>query len=303
MKINKSVVLPVAAAFVWGMAFSAQEICSNHLGAFATNALRNLLAGLALIPLVVFTSRKNQREKSGGSRKDLLIGSALCGLVMCVALTLQQSGMEVGTESGKAGFLTALYVVLVPVLSVFLGKKAPARVWFCVGLAVVGLYLLSIKDNFTIDFGDILLIINAFLFAVHILLVDFFTKKCDPVKLACFQFFFVSAFAFVGMCATLDFDFSGLEFCWQQLVYLGVISSGVGFTLQILAQKGANPTLVSLLLCLESVFAVLGGAIFLGQVMTLREYAGCAIMFVAVVLSQLPVSFRSLLKHKKICSM
>ena len=291
MKLNKSVVLPLAAAFVWGMAFSAQEVCSQHLGAFATNALRNVLAGCALIPLVLFTQRNGKSEASGTS-KDLLVGSAACGLVMCAALTLQQAGMELGTESGKAGFLTAMYVVLVPVLSIFLGKKASKRVWFCVALAVVALYLLSVKDNFTVGFGDILLIINALLFAVHILLVDHFTEKCDPVKLACYQFFFVAIFAFLGMCVTADFDFTGLPSCWKQLVYLGVISSGVGFTLQILAQKGANPTLVSLLLCLESVFAVLGGAIFLGQVMTLREYAGCVLMFVAVVLSQLPLNLR-----------
>ncbi len=291
MKINKSVVLPLAAAFVWGMAFSAQEVCSEHLGAFATNACRNVLAGCALVPLVLFTKHKGL-NKATGTRKDLIIGSALCGLVMCAALTLQQMGMESGTDSGKAGFLTAMYVVLVPVLSIFLGKRAGKRVWFCVALAVFALYLLSVTEGFSIGFGDILLIINAFLFAVHILLVDYFTEKCDPVKLACYQFFFVAIFSFIGMCATFDFDFSGLELCWQQLAYLGIVSSGVGFTLQILAQKGANPTLVSLLLCLESVFAVIGGAIFLGQVMTPREYAGCVLMFVAVVVSQLPVNLR-----------
>lgn len=288
MRINKSVILPLAAAFVWGMAFSAQEVCSQHLGAFATNACRNVLAGCSLLPLVFFTQHKKGREISC-TRKHLLAVSAACGLVMCAALTLQQTGMEFGTDSGKAGFLTAMYVVLVPVLSIFLGKKAGTRVWFCVALAVVALYLLSVKDNFVIGFGDILLIINALLFAVHILLVDHYTEECDPVKLACYQFFFVAIFAFAGMCVTGDFDFSGLDSCWQQLAYLGVISSGVGFTLQILAQKGANPTLVSLLLCLESVFAVIGGAIFLGQVMTPREYAGCALMFFVVVLSQLPV--------------
>ena len=292
MKINKSVVLPLAAAFVWGMAFSAQEVCSDHLGAFATNALRNVLAGCALIPLVLFTQRKSN-SRTSVARRDLIVGSAACGFVMCAALTLQQAGMESGTESGKAGFLTAMYVVLVPVLSIFLGKKASKRVWFCVALAVFALYLLSVEENFTIGFGDILLIINALLFAVHILLVDHFTEKCDPVKLACYQFFFVAVFSFLGMCVTGDFDFSGLPSCWQQLVYLGVVSSGVGFTLQILAQKGANPTLVSLLLCLESVFAVLGGAVFLGQVMTVREYAGCLLMFVAVIGSQLPLKSSS----------
>ena len=287
MKFNKSVVLPLAAAFVWGMAFSAQDVCSQHLGALQTNAVRNVLAGCALIPLVLFTSKKNKGSKET-SRKNLMLGSCLCGLVMCAALTLQQLGMQFGCDSGKAGFLTAMYVVLVPVLSIFLGKKASARVWLCVGVAVVALYLLSFKSDLTIGFGDVLLILNAFLFAVHILLVDHFTKTCDPVKLSCYQFFFVALFSFVGMCITCDFDFSGLQNCWQQVAYLGVISSGVGFTLQIMAQKGANPTLVSLLMCLESVFAVIGGAVFLGEVMSLREYAGCVLMFVAVIVSQLP---------------
>jgi drug/metabolite transporter (DMT)-like permease len=286
-KLNKSVILPVAAAFVWGMAFSAQEICSEHLGAFSTNAIRNLLAGVALIP-VVLSFRSKQNKKAPFFSKDLLIGSSLCGLIMCAALTLQQSGMSLGTDSGKAGFLTAMYVVIVPLLEIFLGKKAPGRIWFCVALAIIGLYLLSVKETYTIDPGDILLIINAFLFAVHILVVSHFTKTCEPVSLACFQFLFASLFSFLGMIVTLDFDFSGLSGCWQQLVYLGVISSAVGFTLQIIAQKGANPTLVTLLLCLESVFAAIGGAVFLGQVMSMREYLGCAIMFAAVIISQLP---------------
>ena len=285
MKIDKAVILPLAAAFVWGMAFSAQEICSDHLGAFPTNACRNVLAGLSLLPLIFYRRHKSY-EKPSGTKRDLVVGSALCGLVMCAALTLQQVGMGLGTDSGKAGFLTAMYVVLVPVLSIFLGKKASLRVWLCVALAVVALYLLSVKSGFSIDSGDILLIINALLFAIHILLVDKYTEMCDPVELACVQFFFVSLFSVFGMCATQDFNLSGLSKCWQYVVYLGVISSGLGFTLQILAQKGANPTLVSLLLCLESVFAAIGGAIFLGQVMTPREYAGCILMFVAVVASQ-----------------
>ena len=258
------------------------------MGCFPTNALRNLLAGIALLPLVFYVKRRGESNVNG-RKKDLIVGSALCGLVMCAALNLQQAGMELGTDSGKAGFLTAMYVVLVPVLQVFLGKRAEKRVWVCVFMAVVALYLLSITDDYTIELSDTLLIINALLFAIHILLVDYYTDKCSPVELACCQFFFVSIFSFAGMVGTWNFDLSGITSCWQQLVYLGVVSSGIGFTLQIVAQKDANPALVSLILCLESVFAVLGGAIFLGQTMTPREYAGCILMFSAVVLSQLPL--------------
>ena len=191
-----------------------------------------------------------------------------------------------GTDAGKAGFITALYVVLVPLFGLFFRRKVSGPVWIAVVLSVVSLYLLCIKGSFSLAPGDLLILVCAVCFAVHILLIDHFTARCDGVKLSCLQFLFAAIWSTILALIFDTIDFHVLWECILPLLYVGVFSCGVGYTLQILAQKDSNPTVVTILLSLESVFAVIAGAIILHQQMSLREYIGCALMFIAVVLAQ-----------------
>ena len=191
--------------------------------------------------------------------------------------------MVAGTDSGKAGFITALYVVLVPVFGLFFKRKVSLPVWIAVALSVLALYLLCIKGSFSLSPGDLLILICAVCFAVHILVIDHFTAYCDGVKLSCLQFLFAGVISTVCMFLFEEVDFAAIWSCILPLLYVGIFSCGVGYTLQILAQKGSNPTVVTILLSLESVFAVIAGAIILKQQMSVREYIGCAVMFAAVL--------------------
>ncbi len=200
---------------------------------------------------------------------------------------LQQMGLET-TTSGKAGFITALYIVIVPIAGIFLRKKAPRAIWLSVALAVVGLYLLCVQESFSITEGDWYVLLCSFCFAGHILLIDHFTQKVDGVALSCVQFL-VMAVLSAGLMLVMETpDWAGLLACIGPVLYVGIFSSGVGYTLQILAQKDSNPTVVSLLLSLESVFATVAGALILGDRMSGKEYLGCVLMLAAVVLAQLP---------------
>ena len=192
-----------------------------------------------------------------------------------------------GTDAGKAGFITALYVVLVPVFGLFFKRKVSLPTWIAVVLSVVALYLLCIKGDFSLAPGDLLVLVCAVCFAVHILVIDHFTAYCDGVKLSCLQFLFAGIISTICMFIFEDVDFAAILSCALPLLYVGIFSCGVGYTLQILAQKDSNPTVVTILLSLESVFAVIAGAIILKQQMTVREYIGCAIMFAAVILAQI----------------
>ena len=208
-------------------------------------------------------------------------------MALTVASNLQQKGLET-TTSGKAGFITALYIVIVPIISIFLKKKAPRTIWLSVILAVAGLYCLCITEEFTITSGDFYILLCAFCFSAHILVIDYFTQKVDGVELSCVQFLVVTVLSCVGMLATETPTLEALRMCVLPLLYVGIFSSGVAYTLQILAQKDSNPTVVSLLLSLESVFATLAGAVLLHDRMSGKEYLGCVLMLIAVILAQLP---------------
>jgi drug/metabolite transporter (DMT)-like permease len=208
---------------------------------------------------------------------------------LAIASNFQQAGITAGTDAGKAGFLTALYVVLVPVFGLFFRRRVSLPVWIAVALSVVSLYLLCIKGSFRLAAGDLLVLVCAVCFAVHILVIDHFGATCDGVKLSCVQFLFAGLWSAVCIPFFEHVDAAALLSCALPLLYVGVFSCGVGYTLQILAQKDSNPTVVTILLSLESVFAVIAGAIILHQHMTPREYLGCALMFLAVVLAQIPL--------------
>lgn len=295
MKYNqlRQVVFPILAAFIWGTAFVAQDLCADSIGAFAFNATRYFIAVLALLVVILLSDKlkKNKptltAQEKKAANKQLWLGGLCCGAALAIASNFQQAGLVAGTDAGKAGFITALYVVLVPVFGLFFKRKVSLPTWIAVVLSVVALYLLCIKGDFSLAPGDLLVLVCAVCFAVHILVIDHFTAYCDGVKLSCLQFLFAGIISTICMFIFEDVDFAAILSCALPLLYVGIFSCGVGYTLQILAQKDSNPTVVTILLSLESVFAVIAGAIILKQQMTVREYIGCAIMFAAVILAQI----------------
>lgn len=295
MKVNRvrQNVFPVAAAMIWGTSFVAQSVSADYVEAFTFNTARSIVAFLFLLVLCVVLRRMRSHghdaeAKGAPQRKcDLLIGGICCGVALTVASNLQQKGLET-TTSGKAGFITALYIVIVPIVGIFLKKKAPKAIWISVVLAVAGLYCLCITENLAITIGDFYVLLCSFCYAAHILVIDHFTQKVDGVELSCMQFLVCAILSAVGMIVMESPSWEAVMFCLGPILYVGVFSSGVAYTLQILAQKDSNPTVVSLLLSLESVFATLSGALILGDKMSGKEYFGCVLMLAAVMLAQLP---------------
>lgn len=282
---------PVLAALIWGTAFVAQSVSTDFVGPFTFNALRAAIAFAVLCVVSLIFSRaeggkSTPREKSG-TRRDLILGGICCGFFLAAASNLQQLGLS-ETSAGKAGFITALYVVLVPVFGIFLRKKASLPVWIGVILSVAGLYLLCIKDGFSIERSDFYIFLCAIIFALHILCIDHFVQKVDGIKLSCVQFLVMALLSSLGMLIFERPSLSGIIACIWPILYVGIFSSGVAYTLQILAQKDSDPTVVTILLSLESVFSVIAGAIILGDRLSGREYAGCVLMFAAVILAQIP---------------
>ena len=296
MKINhiRQNVLPVLAALIWGTAFVAQSVAAQYMDAMTFTAARSIVAFLFLLILclvrrAIQKGPAAQTEKPG---RDLLLGGLCCGIALTVATNLQQKGLET-TSSGKAGFITALYIVIVPVAGLFMKKKAPKMLLISVPLAVAGLYCLCITENFSITKGDFYVFLCAFCFSAHILVIDYFTQKVDGVELSCAQFFVVALLSTAGMLVWETPSLGALKLCIWPILYVGIFSSGVAYTLQILAQKDSNPTVVSLLLSLEAVFATVAGALILGDRMSGKEYFGCVLMLAAVVLAQLPEKNRA----------
>ncbi len=322
MKHNqvRQVLFPILAALIWGTAFVAQDLCADVIDTFSFNAARSYIAVVVLL-VIIFIFDKLKKDKveltpaqKKQSRRDLLIGGFCCGTALAIASNFQQAGIAAGTEAGKAGFLTALYVVLVPLFGLFFRRKVSLPVWIAVVLAVASLYLLCIKGEFSLAMGDVLVLVCAVCFAIHILVIDRFTAKVDGIKLSCVQFFVAAVWATLAkvVCTLLGLggigdtsvatsifavpDWAGIWACILPILYVGVFSSGVAYTLQILAQKDSNPTVVTILLSLESVFAVIAGAIILHQQMTGREYLGCVLMMIAVILAQIPNPFEKKVK-------
>ncbi len=286
-------VFPVLAALIWGTAFVAQSVSADIVEPFTFNAARSAVAFVFLLCLCAVLRCRRRRDFAGSAavrphaRRDLVLGALCCGAALTLAANLQQKGLET-TTSGKAGFITALYIVIVPVLGLLFRRRVPRAVWIGVVLAVAGLYCLCITEDFTITGGDLYILLCAFCFSGHILVIDHFTQKVDGVELSCGQFLVVTVLSLLGMALTEDPSLSALLQCAWPILYVGLFSSGVAYTLQILAQKDSNPTVVSLLLSLESVFATVSGALILGDRMSGKEYFGCVLMLAAVVLAQLP---------------
>ncbi|HWQ58879.1 MAG TPA: DMT family transporter [Clostridia bacterium] len=291
----QSNLLLLLTAIIWGSAFVAQSIAMDNLGTFTFNAARAFIAGFALLPVVFFMSRMRKKrgeappEASPGGRRALVVGGVVCGVVLTVASALQQLGIEYDINVGKAGFLTALYIIIVPLAGIFLKKRAHFTLWISVLLALVGMYLLCIKEGLTIETRDLLVVGCAFCYSLHILVIDYFSPKVDCVKMSCIQFFVCGALSLTVALFAEGFTApTVLLFAWLPILYSGVMSSGVGYTLQMLAQRNTSPAMASLIMSLESVFAALAGWLLLGQGLTPRELVGCVVMFAAILLAQAP---------------
>lgn len=287
LKNWKSPLLLLLTATIWGVAFVAQSVGMDYVEPFTFNGLRNLLGALVLLPVIYGMSGKKAAAVEKKDTKTLWLGGVLCGLCLCVASSLQQIGIQY-TTAGKAGFLTAMYIIMVPVFGLFLKKRCSPFVGISIVLATVGLYLLSIKEGFNIGKGDIYVILCAVVFSIHILVIDYFAPKCNGVKLSCIQFLVCGVLCSVIALVVEEPTISGILAAWLPIAYAGVMSCGVAYTLQIIGQKGMNPTVASLILSLESVISVLAGWLLLHQTLSAREIIGCAIMFAAIILAQLP---------------
>lgn len=286
----------VTVALIWGLTFTAQKIGMEFLGPYTFNAVRAILGSISLIPVIILfklmqrnKKRQYSPEKIKVRRIRLLQGGLACGLVLFAGMTLQQIGM-IYTPAGKAGFITALYIVIVPILSIFYKHKVALNVWISVGLAVIGLYLLCCQQNFSIAPGDALVIISAFMFALHIMVINYYSPKVNPVKLSCVQFFIAGILSAILMFTLETPKLTNIILAKDAIIYSGFFACGVAYTLQIAGQKNTSPVVASLILSLESVFAVIGGFFVLHEILSLKEFIGCIFMISATILSQLNFS-------------
>ena len=302
--IRQSALL-LLTAVIWGVAFVAQSVGMEYIGPFTFNAARNLIGALVLLPYIALQGRGVKKEAGADSAagrpchgkeervaawrdKTLITGGICCGVLLFVAGNLQQIGM-LYTTVGKAGFITAMYIVLVPVLGIFLKRRAGLRVWIAVMIAVAGLYLLCMTGGgFSVQKGDLFVLACAFAFSFHILTIDYFAPRVDGVRMACIQFFVCALLSAVCKSVFEKPEWQQLLAAWLPVLYAGVLSCGVAYTLQIVGQRGMDPTVASLILSLESVISVIAGWLILGQELSMRERLGCVLMFAAIVLVQLP---------------
>ena len=275
-------------ALIWGLGFVSQRAGMEFIGPFTFNAARSFLGCLSLIPVIFWVKYSKPDLRSNAKkfyqRVNLLKAGSLCGLVMFTAMSIQQYSIQYVT-AGKSGFITALYIIFVPLISVFLGKKLAKRVVFSVFLAVFGLYLLCYQSGGGLNIYDWLSLLGAFFYGLHIMVVDHYSHRVHAVKMSCLQFFVVGLLSLIPMFLCETPTFQTLMDCKIPLIYSGIITCGIAYTLQIYGQKYTLPILATLILCLESVFAVVGGALILGEVMTHREIVGCIFMISAVIIA------------------
>lgn len=283
-------------AVIWGVAFVAQSAGMDYVGPFTYNGVRSILGGLVLLPCIVLLDRRQDAERMDSQtaveagerdRRQLAAGGLCCGLILFVASSLQQLGIQY-TSVGKAGFLTAMYILLVPIMGLFVHKRVGVKVWIGVAFAVCGLYLLCMTNGLKLERGDALVLACAVIFSLHILVIDYFSPKVDGVRMSCIQFWVCGILALLCSVLFEQPDLSSILAAWQPVCYGGIMSCGVAYTLQIIGQKGMNPTVASLILSLESVVSVVAGFLILHQTMSRRELLGCCLMIVAIVLAQLP---------------
>jgi len=277
----KTDILLLISALIWGFAFVAQRAGMQYIGPFTYNAIRFAMGGLFLVPFVL---KRNSSYKS--SAKINFKYGIILGLILFIASSFQQIGI-IYTTAGNAGFITGMYVVLVPIFGIFIGKKTFKSTWVGALLAIAGLYFLSASENISMNFGNFLVLISSLFWAVHVLLIDNFAKKVEPLIIACIQFLVTSFLCFIAMLFTETSTWSAIYSALAPLIYGGIISVGIGFTLQIIAQKKAHPTHAAIILSLEAVFAVIGGILILKEALNLNTFIGCLLMLAGMMISQL----------------
>jgi drug/metabolite transporter (DMT)-like permease len=300
-QIRNSLLL-VLTALIWGSAFVAQRKGGDVVGPFTFNGIRSFIGSAVLVPVILVLNRVKPSEKipkTPAEKTVLWVGGICCGAILFLASSAQQLGMYMGTSAGKAGFLTACYILLVPIISLFLKKKCGWNIWVGMGITVIGLYLLCMTDSLRFQASDLMVLLCALLFAIHILVIDYFSPLVDGVRLSCIQFLVCGILSMIPMFfVEMQHSLSGIVVwaqnlqslgAWIPILYAGILSCGVGYTLQIIGQNGLNPTLASMLMSLESVFSVLAGWLILQEKMELRQLGGCALIFAAILLAQMPV--------------
>ncbi len=290
-------------ALIWGVSFVAQKAGMDYVGAFSFNFARSILGGFSLIPLIFLvkmTTPDNRPKKLKHLQHlYLLKAGCCCGLALFTAMSLQQYSM-ISASAGKAGFISALYIIFVPLISMFFGTKLENKVKISVGLALVGLYLLCFKGGMSgFDMYDGLLLVGAFFYGVHILVVNHFSRHVNPIKMSCVQFFVVGLLSLPFMLMFENPVMANFIAAKTPILYAGILTCGVAYTLQIFGQKFTPPTIASIILCMESVFAVVGGSLILHETMTARETLGCVFMIIAVVLSQ--IHLKNIKKGLTVC--
>lgn len=295
---NKNIIGPVyciTAAAIWGLSFVVQGSSADKIPTLTFTFLRLILGGTSLLPVILLQNKKKtpaERSAQKSNRKVTLIGGLCCGAALCTGLVLQQHAFTYDLEAPKVGFITALYMILVPLLGLFLGKRPKLNVWIGVGFGLFGLYLICVKPGaFVVGTGEKLTLACALAFAVHILCLDYFTAKTDAIVLSCIQFYAAALFSGVMMLFFEEPTVAMVLDAWPALLYVGIMSSGVAFTLQALGQQKTEPAVASLLLCLESAFSFVFNWIINGNNMDGRAMLGCAVMLVAVILTQ--IQFKS----------
>ncbi|MDF2677120.1 MAG: putative permease, superfamily [Bacillota bacterium] len=284
----KSVLILLLTAAIWGFAFVAQRVGMQHVGPFTYTGVRFALGSISLLPVIYFFNKKNSNKEKVIEEADLkttIKSGIMAGCALFIAASLQQVGL-VYTTAAKAGFITSLYIVLVPILGIFLKQKTHTKTWLGAFTAVVGLYLLSINESFTIEFGDLLEIIGAFFWAAHILLIDKFVKNVDAVKLSCVQFATGSILSIIFAIIFEDINITGIMQAAIPILYGGILSGGVAYTLQAIGQKGAKPAHAAIALSMEAVFAAIGGILLLSEILSVRGYIGCALMLLGMLIAQ-----------------
>lgn len=292
-RLGANMLLLLTAA-IWGFAFVAQRVVTGAIGAFSFNGIRFGLGSLSLIPLIIYFERKkklngNDKQTNEVNYKKRILPGILVGTILYAGSALQQVGI-IYTTAGKASFITGLYMVLVPIIGLFLGHKIGKSSWIGVGLAVIGLYLLSVNGDFSIGYGDLLEVIGAVFWAIHILSIDYFSDKIEPLKLSCIQFATCSVLSLITALIFEQITITGISNAIIPILYGGLLSVGVAYTLQVVAQKNAKPSHAAIILSMESVFGAIGGAIILGETMSTKGYIGCILILAGILLSQITPS-------------
>lgn len=288
----KGSIILLVTAVIWGTSFVAQSEGMNYIQPFTYNAIRTIIGGLVLIPVIFFfklTARRSPDYRAVDV-KITALGGVCCGLALCIASSLQQFGI-VYTTAGKSGFITALYVICVPLIELIFGRKQPAKIWLCVLLAIIGFYFLCITGDFSINFGDLLTLICAVFFACHIIVIDRFLERgADGMVMACIQFLTAGCIMLICMFIFEQPRVDRIIEANFSILYAGIMSCGVAYTLQIIGQRYTEPTLATLLMSLESVFAVLSGWVILNEQLTAKEFSGCCLVFSAVIFAQVSIT-------------